>query len=409
VPDESHPANPSSTRRLSAVPPFHLHVSGRARTTGRPADANIVVLATYVPHRQHSMLGYAELLLRALREVDQFRVEKFHPPVILGQLAGVPGLPPRALFALDRLIGARWHIPHKPADVLHIVDQAYAWCSALSPARIKVVTCHDVIPFLAEAGELHGWSPTPLFRRRLKRISRGLAEADQVICTSEATRRDLLRLLGIGGDRVTVIHNCLRGHLPISTREQRLAHLRACGLDEEAQPILLLGGNFYKNRLAGIRAFAAAASRLSPHAVLCLVSEPGEMLETHARSLGIGDRVRFLPDVSDERLSALMVHAKVLLCPSLYEGFGWPVIEAQALGIPVICSDAGALAEVAGDAALIAAPSDHETIASYLVDLMGNPELADTVRQRGLANVQRFGFQEWARKHAALYHHLLAA
>jgi glycosyltransferase involved in cell wall biosynthesis len=118
--------------------------------------------------------------------------------------------------------------------------------------------------------------------------------------------------------------------------------------------------------------------------------------------------VRFLPGVSNEVLSALLQSASVLLAPSLYEGFGWPVIEAQSFGVPVICADRGALPEISGGAALYADAEDHAMLASHLDSVLRDRDLAADLQRRGSENVKRFGFAEWQRRHLRLYDDLLS-
>src|SRR4029079_5823608 len=114
-------------------------------------------------------------------------------------------------------------------------------------------------------------------------------------------------------------------------------------------------------------------------------------------------RVRFLPGVSNEVLSALLQNASVLLAPSLYEGFGWPVIEAQSFGVPVICSNRGALPEISGGAALYADAEADAMLGSPLASVVRDRDLAADLQGRGWENVKRFGFAEWQCRHLRLY------
>ncbi len=127
-----------------------------------------------------------------------------------------------------------------------------------------------------------------------------------------------------------------------------------------------------------------------------------EIFETVER-LGVGDRVRFLGFVPDEDLPALYNAAEVFALPSLYEGFGLPVLEALACGTPVVTSNVSSLPEVAGDAALLVSPHDVEDLAQALHRLVTDQELRTTLRRRGLAQAQRFTWQRAAETVLGIY------
>jgi glycosyltransferase involved in cell wall biosynthesis len=154
----------------------------------------------------------------------------------------------------------------------------------------------------------------------------------------------------------------------------------------------------HKNLLALIGALARVAPPDRP--VLVLPGYPTAYeLELRARvqALGLEADVRFPAWVSDEELEGLWSIASASVFPSLYEGFGLPVLEAMARGVPVACSDASSLPEVAGDAALLFDPRDETAIAAALVRLLNDRELVERLRERGLARSLEFTWQRTAR------------
>jgi len=123
--------------------------------------------------------------------------------------------------------------------------------------------------------------------------------------------------------------------------------------------------------------------------------------------LGVAERVVFTGFVNDADLCALYSAARVCVCPSLYEGFGFTVLEAMACGAPVICSQATSLPEVAGKAALYFDPRDPEEMANRLVHVFSDDALRDSLIEQGRQNLQRFSWAETARLTLAVYHQAL--
>jgi glycosyltransferase involved in cell wall biosynthesis len=151
-----------------------------------------------------------------------------------------------------------------------------------------------------------------------------------------------------------------------------------------------------KNLARLLEAFAQAA-RAGDAPQLVIAGKRGwlsEGIERRARELGLGERVRFAGYVADADLPALLSGALAFALPSLYEGFGMPVLEAMACGAPVLTSDTSALPEAAGGAALLVDPTDTAAIAAALARLIGEPELRADLRARGL---RRAAGATWAR------------
>jgi glycosyltransferase involved in cell wall biosynthesis len=124
--------------------------------------------------------------------------------------------------------------------------------------------------------------------------------------------------------------------------------------------------------------------------------------------LGIGDDVRLLGWVSEAEIEALYAASRFFVFPSLYEGFGLPVLEAMQRGVPVACSDRSSLPEVAGDAALLFDPESVEAIAGAMERLMSDADEAERLRRAGLERARRFTWDETARLTAESYERALS-
>lgn len=266
-----------------------------------------------------------------------------------------------------------------------------------SSAR-RVVTLHDMIH-----ERLPQHFPGDVARRAREAKALALRRADHVICVSETTRRDAMDLLGLPAERLSVVqHGCSLPADPASGN----AHAPPAG------PYLLYVGlrGGYKNFDALLQAYA---SRSELHQGFRLACFGGGAFSTQElarqRQLGLGgDRVLQFPG-DDRQLAALYRGASALACPSLYEGFGMPPLEAMALGCPVACSDAGSLPEVVGDAAERFDPGDIGDMANALLRLVSDPALAADRVEQGRRRAALFSWDRCARETLAVYEKVLQA
>jgi glycosyltransferase involved in cell wall biosynthesis len=266
----------------------------------------------------------------------------------------------------------------------------------------KVVTVHDLI--YARFPEAHAG----IRDKGMKvLVPRAVRRSDRVIADSRSTRDDLVELLGVQPDRIDVVPLGLGGvqrTAPMDEREVR-AHF---DLGERRVLLSLSAKRPHKNLLALIGALARIPAEERP--VLVLPGYPTaheQELCERARSLGVGGDVRFPAWVSHEQLEGLWALAEAFVFPSLYEGFGLPVLEAMARGVPAACSDASSLPEVAGDAALLFDPHDETAIAEALRRLLDDDALREQLCARGLARVTEFTWERTARLTLASYRRAL--
>ncbi len=278
------------------------------------------------------------------------------------------------------------------ADVFHIVDHAYAHLSMCLPQQRTVVTCHDIMLLKLAAGEF-GAEEFPRIATRMLRVSvEFLRNVAAVVAVSNATADDVSSYLKIPRERIKVIHHGVEGFAPPSNGGARVQARSQLGLTDS--PVMLHVGNnwFYKNLEGLMRAVAMV--RRQPRmkaAVLLRVGKPLSR-EQHelARALGIGDAIREVGALSPSDLQKAYWAADVLVFPSLWEGFGWPPLEAMARGTPVVCSHAGALAEITGDAVEVVQADSPESIAASIGRVFQDAGLRQSLRNRGLQRVRQF-------------------
>ena len=239
-------------------------------------------------------------------------------------------------------------------------------------------------------------------------VSLAARRTDRVISPSVATAGDVRRLLGVRPERIDVVP------LGIGTtaRAQPEAEpqLRAeLGLD--ARPIVLCvaAKRAHKNLARLIEAVARLAPERRPQLVLAGYATPHQAeLETLARQLGLERDVRFPAWVPEPQLEGLYAAATAFVLPSLHEGFGLPVLEAMARGLPVACSAQSALAEVAGDAALTFSPESAAEIAAAIEQIVGDADLRTRLREAGLRRAAQFSWAACARGTLVSYERALS-
>ena len=271
-----------------------------------------------------------------------------------------------------------------------------------------VVTVYDLIPLIFPKVYLawswrRGWQA----RRNLSAYYRFVRSAHRIIAISHHTKQDLQRLLGIPAARIVVIYPGINPVFrPLADDAARRAVLARYGL--RAPFVLYVGScDYRKNVPRLLRAFAAARARGLADWSLVLVGLGVEhrraALERLGTALGLGASLRLLGYVPLDHLAALYNAAAMLVFPSLYEGFGFPPLEAMACGTPVITSNTSSLREVAADGAWLVDPSEDEALAEAIRRLALDRGLRETVARRGLAQARRFQWARAAQETMALY------
>lgn len=230
-------------------------------------------------------------------------------------------------------------------------------------------------------------------------------KAHRIIAVSETTKNDIVRFLDIPPERVKVVHNGVdAAFCPVADPAQLDQVRTRYRLPER---FLLCVGTIQprKNLARLLEAYAKICQEHGCQHDLVLVGGDGwksEGLRQQIQSLQLSKRVHFTGYVTDADLPLLYNLADIFVFPSLYEGFGLPVLEAMACGIPVVTSNSSSLPEIAGDAALLVDPCDVESIAAGIRTLLADQELRTDFSRKGIARAKLFTWERCAHETLAV-------
>lgn len=292
--------------------------------------------------------------------------------------------------------GGHKAIAEKPPDVLHCPSFVAPWAVSVP----LIVTVHDAAVNRYPSDHPLEWR---VYTRAL--MPPRLRAAARVITGSEFARRELIEVYKLEANRVVTIPYGL---------DPRYLSFHSDTPSPTSPPVMLFPGAPIgrKNLDVVLRSMAAAREGSALAGAHLHISGAEEKdFDAYSRlihSLGLQARVRWLGSVPYTDMPALFAGVSVLVYPSLYEGFGFPPLEAMAVGTPVVASNRGSLPEILGDAALLVDPADPTAFADALEAALTNPALRGELRAKGLQRAQQFTWEECAAKTVELYQEVLA-
>jgi len=362
-----------------------VHVIGERETGNETYMLNLVRgLLTVAPDRCFALLTpHPERLPEDVRRAANARVMQIRPA---NSFVRVPfSLPYMAWSARASLLHVTYVLPPlcPCPGVATVHDLSYLIFPHDAPPRDRLV----LRPLL------------PLSVRR----------AAAVIVISESTRRDVINRLGVPDARITVTPLAAPPHIRMVTASSVMDRVRSMyGLSQE---YILAVGNLQPRKNLGRLIEAFSIIRREGHdAQLVIVGQArwrqSEILRT-VKERGLDNDVVFTGYVADADLSALYSGAAVFVYPSLYEGFGLPILEAMACGAPVVTSNTSSLPEVAGDAALLVDPRSVPALTDAIRAVLLDSQRANELRARGFAQVARFSWSKTAQQTLAVYDRVL--
>ena len=335
---------------------------------------------------------YVEELVAALAELeprDEIHLltdQPFAPPERLRRLPNLVIEPPRGprFFGKWWSLALPWELRRRRIDVFHGTN----FEAPYAPAAPAVVTLHDLSP----------WKPYPLRPVGSDRVRRrapwALALARLVVTPTEAIRREALGRFGLSPERVVAVPHGAAPSLAPGPGEALSPVVAKTGL--RGPYALYVGDGGLRKNLAGLIAGWHRARRAQPALQLALAGVARGQAPPHA------DLFVF-PEATDAEIRALLSGASAFVYPSLYEGFGLPVVEAMQAGAPVVASDDAALREIAAGAAVHVDARSATELGEALARVIGDDEFADELRRRGRCRAASLPWRLTAERTRAAY------
>lgn len=334
----------------------------------------IVLIGNYPPDSQQSMERFALMLDSGFKQAGH-EVEIWRPVVLAGKVArstssGVG----KWLGYIDKWIAfpmiLRWRSLFQKAALFHVCDHSNAPYLAHLPLRKSSITCHDVLAIRGAFGHEDAYCPSSKFGLILQKWILGhLSNARKLASVSELTLKQLRELCPSTPSSANwvVINNAFNESFTPMTAEASAPILEKIGLGHRVPYILHVGSDLpRKNRKILLKMVDQLGSRWAGK--ICFAGQGLESgLREMANSLGLEDRIVEVRGPDHHTLVALYSGCTAFVFPSYSEGFGWPVIEAQGCGVPVIASDVQPMPEVSGGAAIHVSPDDVEGFANALL------------------------------------------
>lgn len=390
-------------------------------------DTVLLDLSVLATHSRYRGIGrYALMLARGLAArpdaVHALGIEAyrpFRPGVVADDLLAATDRLTRADAPMLQHLKWAWSLrvgmmPTTRATRPSLVHSIHPEATPLGPLGCpRVTTLHDLVPVLMPDYYARSWKEGYSVGRRWLDYRR-YHKADHLLAVSESSARDAVRVLGVPAERISVVYPGidLSNWSPDPRPDDDSLRARL-GLGEQPYALYVGGGDWRKNADGMIGALALA--RQQPGTRDLLLVWAGQLHETeekvvrgHIDRHGLQDAVRLVGFVDQAELRALYRGAIAKLFVSRYEGFGFPIVEAMAMGCPVVTAAGSSTGEVAADAALLVDPEDHAAIADALVSLARDGEERKRWRERGLDRARRFTMDRMAADAIDVYRSVIA-
>jgi|SRR5450830_792315 len=378
----------------------------------------------------HPAFMSSQSMPRFARMLEQAYVARGHQVQVWSPQAKVYALVPNGRLSkwagyIDQYIlfplWVRKQVKIQPANTLYVFcDQALGPWVPLVKNKSHVVHVHDLLALRSALGDIPE-NPTSWSGRLYQRyIRHGFKEAKHFISISKKTRDDLQYFGQVSPVTSAVVYNGLNYPYAPMPESEAVSVLYQAGLPVLANGILLhLGGSqWYKNLAGVIRLYIEyAKSEVSPLPLWCISPPPNSQVQMLLKEVPAQGKVLFFQGIDNQALQAAYSMARVFIFPSLAEGFGWPIIEAQASGCPVLTSNAAPMSEIGGPAAsyipLLTFTEDAQAWAlsslATLKSILALPEAQRTyLVEQGLTHAAKFNAEDAIEGYLKIYQQVQA-
>jgi glycosyltransferase involved in cell wall biosynthesis len=319
-------------------------------------------------------------------------LEQFNPELTIGRRRPQIGGLDRLLNGVSKRRNSVWsdaYLRRHPTDILHYT---FYYPNAQSHGAVRVLTVYDMIH------ERFRESMPPGEERLINAKVAAIDQADWIICPSENTKRDLQEFCDVDPSKITVI---LHGH------EMMVETVQLPSAEWLDRPYILYVGDrgWYKNFDRLLQAYASRFSQ--DFRLVCFGSTPFDPIEQQRiAKLGLNSQQVCWTSGSDPKLRGMYQQAALFVYPSLYEGFGYPPLEAMSLNCPVACSQVSCFPETVAHAAELFDPQDVDSIGEAIYRVLSSPKRQAELVELGKQRLQHFSWQSCAEAHHRLYQSL---
>lgn len=379
----------------------------------------VLLVTNYRPDNQHSMLRFSRLLADGLRKRDvacsetypKERLRRIYPNGIgkwLGYADKYLAYPRQFQREMHRFRREATEKAREP--VIHVVDHSNSPYLVQAKQVPSLLTCHDLIAVRSARGDFPGIKVSATGKLLQAKIRKHLGSPTHIACDSCNTQADLLEVVPKARGREEIVHLGLQEKTLSRSQRKLKADLP---FDPSRTSFLLHVGNdaWYKNRKAVVEGFLTFLDKHPDDKLRLVLVGPSvneQLLSPqHRKSLPqFADRIHVLTGLDDNDLGILYENAFAFAFPSLLEGFGWPPLEAQAHGCPVIASRAGSLDEILGNSVLSIDPARPQELCEAIERLRAHPEESQYWSKVGSNNAARFPFSKTVDRYEDIYQRL---
>ncbi len=365
-----------------------------------------VVIARTMP--EFSMDVYAEGLIAGLRAVrPDWEIIELSPQPLDRKSRST-------WVRIHKYYERFWNFPRRvkqqAADVIHIMDasEAHIVYGLQNSSQRTVVTCHDLINYFYADNRVASVQMPFVSHNMWLRAIRGMRLADRVVAVSAATARDTTQILDIAPDRITVVPDAVEASFTPLPPERVAAIRHQYGAKPDTFCLLSVGSDHRrKNLLNVLKSLAILQQQGIPFEFWKVGADFSTEQKQTIVDLQLEGVVRYLGKPDRQVLMEIYNAADALVFPSLFEGFGMPLLEAMACGTPTITSNVSAMPEVVGDDGLLVDPNSTQEIADAVIQLYRDPLLQARLTERGLIRVKHFTWQNTAESIARIYEQIV--
>ena len=359
-------------------------------------NMKIVLFRNYKEESQLSMKGYGDCISKKLKEkYPQWDIIDFYPRIIGRRDTYKSKDFQKIIDFINRYIYYPMQIKNIKADVYHIIDHGNALFMKEIPSERTIITCHDLIPMYIDRGYFKKIKKPPFGLYVFKYSLSFFKKARYIFADSNNTMKDIIEVAKVREDKIITIPLAPFYPFKKNSSEKRAVYCKKFNLEGDKLVILNVGAPiFYKNVDGLLRTLYSLPARINgkewifyhigpPYSAAQLSGASSDFINNHLRQPGV---------VGFEELEFFYNVADVLFFPSLYEGFGMPVLEAMTTGLPVITTSVASLVEVGGDAVLYVNPHEIQDMGTTLIDLLSNMQLRKDLIEKGLKRSQLFNW-----------------